>query len=447
MKRRTNQLARDLHRQRIEEATESIDGFLRITRWVRNRGIPRTAFTPTLHYNDTNYTAPNEKAALFREVLHPEPLEIDLSDIGPQYRYPKPYEMPPITLDEVRTTVNNMKPNKAPRPDGIPNLALQRLPPTVESYLVNLFNACLCQQYCPDHFRRSTTVILRKPDKPDYSDPKAYRPIALLSTIGKALELVVERGERTHAFKFATAKYHLTHFWRKHQLVPKPKGRLDVPLTIKVVEINPWDSIEYLHVQLDAHLTGGAHVRQMRKKAAKLVAGLSSIAGSTWGTPLVYLRKMYTAVLQPQIMYACSTWYVCGGRGFVGAQRVAEQAVQSIPYQALYRISGAFKRTLRQASKLCLHVPPAEITLARVAEEACLQIMTSPLRPTLHSVRGQAHRNGPYTSPLHRLETAINCKLGRGTCQHIETIHPFIDSPEMRIDDTRKEAIRPSRHP
>ncbi|EED18994.1 reverse transcriptase, putative [Talaromyces stipitatus ATCC 10500] len=114
MKRRTNELARDLHRQRIEQATESIDGFWRIARWVRNRGKPRATFTPTLHYNNTSYTAPKEKAALFREVLHPEPPEADLSDIGPQYRYPKPYTMPPITLDEVRMAVTNVKPDKAP---------------------------------------------------------------------------------------------------------------------------------------------------------------------------------------------------------------------------------------------------------------------------------------------------------------------------------------------
>ena len=30
--------------------------------------------------------------------------------------------------------------------------------------------------------------MLKKPDKPDYTLPKAYRPIALLNTLGKALE-------------------------------------------------------------------------------------------------------------------------------------------------------------------------------------------------------------------------------------------------------------------
>lgn len=34
-------------------------------------------------------------------------------------------------------------------------------------------------------------MVLRKPGKDDYSNPKNYRPIALLSTIGKALESVI----------------------------------------------------------------------------------------------------------------------------------------------------------------------------------------------------------------------------------------------------------------
>jgi hypothetical protein len=34
-------------------------------------------------------------------------------------------------------------------------------------------------------------VVIQKPDKDDYSNPKNYRPIALLSTIGKALEAII----------------------------------------------------------------------------------------------------------------------------------------------------------------------------------------------------------------------------------------------------------------
>jgi hypothetical protein len=32
------------------------------------------------------------------------------------------------------------------------------------------------------------TIVIPKPNKPDYSDPKAYRPIELLNCLGKILE-------------------------------------------------------------------------------------------------------------------------------------------------------------------------------------------------------------------------------------------------------------------
>jgi hypothetical protein len=54
-----------------------------------------------------------------------------------------------------------------------------------------LFNACLQQGYCPRHFKETTTVVLRKEGKDDYSQPKAYRPIALLNTLGKVMEAIV----------------------------------------------------------------------------------------------------------------------------------------------------------------------------------------------------------------------------------------------------------------
>jgi hypothetical protein len=36
-------------------------------------------------------------------------------------------------------------------------------------------------------------VVLRKPGKPDYSLPGAYRPISLINTLGKSLEAVITR--------------------------------------------------------------------------------------------------------------------------------------------------------------------------------------------------------------------------------------------------------------
>ena len=47
--------------------------------------------------------------------------------------------------------------------------------------------------YHPKAFRTAITVVLKKPGKPSYSDPAAYRPIALLNTLGKVLEAIIAR--------------------------------------------------------------------------------------------------------------------------------------------------------------------------------------------------------------------------------------------------------------
>jgi hypothetical protein len=42
--------------------------------------------------------------------------------------------------------------------------------------------------YHPRSWREATTVIIPKPNKPNYSSIKVYRPIVLLNCIGKILE-------------------------------------------------------------------------------------------------------------------------------------------------------------------------------------------------------------------------------------------------------------------
>ncbi|ODM23022.1 hypothetical protein SI65_00611 [Aspergillus cristatus] len=174
------------------DTTESIEGFWKLARWARRRGGVQPTYTPTLHAGNQTYDTPERKAQVLQETLFPPPPEADLSDI-PDYEYPEPLQMPAITEKEVCQAVRQAAPNKAPGPDGIPNLTLHHALaiPVFLDHLTNLFNTCLQLGYCPEHFRKSTTVVLRKPGKPDYADPKAYRPIALLNTIRKALEAVI----------------------------------------------------------------------------------------------------------------------------------------------------------------------------------------------------------------------------------------------------------------
>ena len=57
--------------------------------------------------------------------------------------------------------------------------------------IVNIANTCINLEHWPDYFKISSTIIIPKPNKPSYDQPKAFCPIVLLNTIGKLIEKVV----------------------------------------------------------------------------------------------------------------------------------------------------------------------------------------------------------------------------------------------------------------
>ena len=77
---------------------------------------------------------------------------------------------------------------------------------TGQQYILALMRKCLEAGYHPRSWRRAIAVALRKPGKPDYSNPRAYRLITLLECLGKVLEKIVA--------------CRLTYLAGKHNLVP-----------------------------------------------------------------------------------------------------------------------------------------------------------------------------------------------------------------------------------
>ncbi|KAJ5544111.1 reverse transcriptase [Penicillium frequentans] len=624
--RESKKVARSAHRERVAQATKDIQGFWRLSKWARTRGTPRSTHTPTLQADGIEYSTAADKAEILKKTLFPPAPRANTRDIDARGgRYPAPHPTPSITTREIRNTIERSAPNKAPGPDGIPNLALKHAIriPAVLTFLATLFNACLSLGYCPRLFRESTTVVIRKPGKPDYTTPKAYRPIMLLCTLGKALEsviatrlsflveeyrllpethiggrvgrscdhalhlllervyeawrqddrvaslltldvsgafdnvshkrlihclrmrripvdivqwitsflsdrhttLLLQEGDmgrgpvatgipqgsplspilylfynadlidtihaaapgrvlvtgyiddicilvwslsaaencrlltrlhqkaevwaRRHASIFAPAKYGLMHMWKKGVGARKPDTATNIPLMLNGVEIQPTSSLGYLGVELDENLTGRAQVDRCRKKAAALVAALRSIAGMTWGVNTLNLRRMWTAVLLPQIAFACSAWRTEGAYGMKGVEGTARRAMESIRYQALYKIAGAFRTTSRSALEICLYVPPVSITMHCLSEETCLRLHATPIEstPRTAAVHGNsmatAHR--ALVSPLQRLELHLSRK-GIDVAK-VERIRPFAvapwwEPPETHIASTKEQAIQ-----
>ncbi|MBW0484589.1 hypothetical protein O181_024304, partial [Austropuccinia psidii MF-1] len=98
---------------------------------------------------------------------------------------------PPVPPEEILRAINSLPNNKAAGSDTIPNEILKLAAPLLLPVLTSLFNACLVEGHYPSPWKISLTAIIRKNDKDDYSDPSAYRPIALLNTLGKLFEKVI----------------------------------------------------------------------------------------------------------------------------------------------------------------------------------------------------------------------------------------------------------------
>jgi hypothetical protein len=121
--------------------------------------------------------------------------------------YPKACSRPSqITKEQIAHHIQRLKPYKAPGPDSIPNIVLMRSADLLTNRLLVIYKAMVERNFHYTPWKTFTTVVLRKPGKPRYDVPKAYRPIALLNTMWKVLAAILAD--------------QLSYLTEKHQLIP-----------------------------------------------------------------------------------------------------------------------------------------------------------------------------------------------------------------------------------
>jgi retron-type reverse transcriptase len=96
----------------------------------------------------------------------------------------------PASPEEVRGIIGTLKVKKAPGPDKIPNTALKLLPDKAIVALTAIINASLRFCHFPSRWKSANVIFIPKPGK-DLLFPQNYRPISLLSNVGKVLEKVI----------------------------------------------------------------------------------------------------------------------------------------------------------------------------------------------------------------------------------------------------------------
>jgi len=600
---------REGHRSQVEKAMESPENMWKLVRWARRRGDTAATTTPMLKDPVTNKECqePEEKARLFKASFFPTPPAPDLRDVD-EAVYRGQISLPDITEKEVLQAIASTPPLKAAGPDGIINRVLHIAASQVAPHLKRIFNWSLRLGYCPAHFRRSTTIVLRKPGKDDYTTPKAYRPIALLNTIGKLMDAIIakrisymtethqllpsthiggRKGRATdHALHIIIGKIYeawnspepqvaslllldvsgafdnvsharLLHNLRKRKIDERtvnwiasfvrdrsttisfdgyeseiyktstgiPQGSPLSPIlylyynadlietcnqepntiatgyiddvailrwgqsteetckglkrTMQLAEewagkhasvfdpgkfqlshhtrrrrgvdtqhsvqlthtaVNPSTTSKYLGVTLDTALTWKQHVQKTTVKITKSIGALASLAGSTWGASVSELRRIYQAVIVPQMMYGCSAWSVAQPHG-AGYTRKTIECFERLQAKAGRIIAGAYKSTSGPALDVELHLLPVEQQIWKTSACAVSRILATDNIAALAGFQrscttSNQTRQMPRLSPLEHMYKRLYQRRGV-EMEEQEAIPPYIAPPWWMGPNTR----------
>ena len=78
--------------------------------------------------------------------------------------------------------------SSVPSSDKLPWSCIKRIIKNKLKSIVSIANTYLELGHWLNHFKKSTTIVIPKPNKSSYNLLKSFRPIVLLNTIGKLIE-------------------------------------------------------------------------------------------------------------------------------------------------------------------------------------------------------------------------------------------------------------------
>jgi ribonuclease HI len=97
-----------------------------------------------------------------------------------------------IEVNEVHTAIQKLKRCKASGADSIPNEALKYGGPTLTKAILVLCRLSFRCKRVTDSWRFGMIAPIPKPGQPDHLDPNSYRPITLLSCVGKIYGMILQ---------------------------------------------------------------------------------------------------------------------------------------------------------------------------------------------------------------------------------------------------------------
>ena len=103
----------------------------------------------------------------------------------------KVWPWPELSPKEVKHAIFSSSATKAPGPDKIGFAIIQHAYNAAPNVFYRVYTVLFSHGYHPKCWRKCNGLVLPKPKKKDYTNPKSYRVIALLNCLGKVLEKIL----------------------------------------------------------------------------------------------------------------------------------------------------------------------------------------------------------------------------------------------------------------
>lgn len=162
----------------------------RITRWRKGASQFRE---PPLEVNSVVYETQLDRAeALRRATLERRTAEDDIEDPWLEDAVASLVIPLTVTLEEAKHAATSTG-NTSPGTDNITVDLLKASWPAIGDIVRWLYESCLQTGHHPLIFKSAEVVMIPKTGKRDLSKPKSWRPISLLSCLGKGLERLIAR--------------------------------------------------------------------------------------------------------------------------------------------------------------------------------------------------------------------------------------------------------------
>ena len=200
--------------------------------WVNKHKLP---VIESIKYNDCQCLKIKDLwhalHSTFNKALHCQVNANVLDEINDKSILP----WPTFSKEEFRLALSNCNNLSASGPDKLSwgHLKYILKDDKCLNVIISIANTCIEVGYWPLHFKKSTMVVIPKPNKKSYDSPKAFRPIVLLNTVGKLIEKVI--GDR---LQFHVASNDFIHLCQLGGL--KFKSTIDVGVALTHIICSGW---------------------------------------------------------------------------------------------------------------------------------------------------------------------------------------------------------------